>query len=92
MTTDQRDRFAVEDLWVDSVSVTPVNADWQTQAREQVDEQRRVAKIAQRERKRLQTAIRAAQGLPGDVPAAVQDARGLMDVEHVIAAWRPRVR
>ena len=62
-----------------------------SRAREQVDEQRRVAKIAQRERKRLATAVRTAQGLPGDVPAAVQDARGLLDVEQVIAAWRPWV-
>lgn len=68
-----------------------VDAAWQAQAREQVEEQRRVAKIAQRERKRLQTTIRRAQGLPDAVPAAVQDARGLLDIESVICAWRPWV-
>ena len=68
-----------------------VDTAWQAQAREQVEEQRRIAKIAQRERKRLQTTLRKAQGLPDAVPAAVQDARGLLDVERVIGAWRPWV-
>ncbi|MCZ7588257.1 MAG: hypothetical protein M5U27_05210 [Gaiella sp.] len=68
-----------------------VGGDWQVRAREQVDEQRRIAQIAQRERRRLQSELKTAQGLPDDVPAAVQDARGLLDVEPVIAAWRPWV-
>jgi recombinational DNA repair ATPase RecF len=72
-------------------STGTVGGDWQVRAREQVDEQRRIAQIAQRERRRLQSALKTAQGLPDDVPAAVQDARGLLDVEPVIAAWRPWV-
>ena len=68
-----------------------VDAAWQARTREQVDEQRRLAHLAQRERTRLASAIRTAQGLPGDVPSAVQEARGLLDIEPVIAAWRPWV-
>ncbi len=68
-----------------------VDAAWQTQAREQVDEQRRIAKIAQRDGSASRRRFGAAQGLPGAVPAAVQDARGLLDVEPVIGAWRPWV-
>ena len=43
-----------------------IGGDWQVRAREQVEEQRRIAKIAQRERKRLQSAIKVAQGMPDD--------------------------
>ena len=53
-----------------------VDAEWQLRAREQVDEQRRVAKIAQRERKRLQAARPNRTRPARDVPAAVQDAQG----------------
>lgn len=68
-----------------------VGTDWKSRAREQIDEHRRLAQIAQRERKRLQSAVRTAQGLPDDVPAAIQEARGVLDAGVVIEAWRPWV-
>lgn len=68
-----------------------VGADWKSQARDQIDEQRRLAGIARRERKRLQSAIRTAQGLPDNVPATINDVRDLLDVATVIEAWRPWV-
>ncbi len=68
-----------------------VGPEWRERTRAQIDEQRQIARLAQREKSRLAAALRSAQALPGPVPQAVRDVRGLLDVDEVIAAWRPWV-
>lgn len=65
--------------------------EWSDRARAQVHEQREIARLAQREKERLACAIRAGNALPGTVPSAIQDARGLLDVDALLDAWRPWV-
>jgi energy-coupling factor transporter ATP-binding protein EcfA2 len=68
-----------------------LGGDWPARARAQADEQRQLANLAQRERRRLATAVRSAHDLIGSVPQAIREARSLLDTAPVIAAWGPWV-
>jgi recombinational DNA repair ATPase RecF len=84
------ERFPTEDCPVCSTPAA-VAGDWATRARARIAEQRRIAHLAQRERTRLQKTLEIARSVPGPVPSAVQDVRGLLDIDTVIEAWRPWV-
>ncbi len=68
-----------------------LGGDWAARARAQADEQRQLANLAQRERRRLATAVRSAHDLIGPVPQAIRDAGSLLDTAPVVGAWRPWV-
>jgi recombinational DNA repair ATPase RecF len=82
-----RDEFLVADC---PVCATPgvLTDDWAEEARNAAVSQREAASTAKRAHERLSKALRRATGLVGDVPHAIREARPLLDVGPVLAAWQ----
>jgi predicted ATPase len=64
-----------------------ITKNWSEAALDQASVQRKAALEAETARTRAQAALRKARKLIGPVPDQVRDARGVLDVEPVIAAW-----
>jgi energy-coupling factor transporter ATP-binding protein EcfA2 len=82
-----REDFDAEDCPV-CASPDVLTGEWADAASETAESQREAAAAARRAQDRLARAMRAATALVTDVPQAVRDARPLLDVGAVLAAWQ----